>query len=247
VNQNALEILYRDDYFIAVNKPPGLLVHRSPIDKKETRFALQMVRNLVDRHVYPVHRLDRPTSGVLLFALSPEMLKQAAALFQAGLVAKKYLAVVRGHIPENGTIIHPVKEVRDRFLCRNDKNLAKSAVKNADAVTRFLRLSAVELPVFVDKYPATRYSLAALYPETGRRHQLRQHMKHISHPIIGDTKYGKGVHNKFFAREFNCRSLLLSAVELKFPHPATGKTVSIQAAPHPEFTLILNLFNWNII
>ena len=241
-----LEIIYRDEYFIAVDKPPGLLVHRSPIDRKERRFALQMVRNLVNRHVYPAHRLDRPTSGVLLFALSPEVLKQTAALFQAGLVAKKYLAVVRGYIPEKGTIIHPVKEIRDRFLCPKDGQAAEPAGKKPDAITGYLRLATVELPVPVDKYPATRYSLAALYPGTGRRHQLRQHMKHISHPIIGDTKYGKDVHNKFFAREFNCRGLLLSAVELNFTHPVTGKTVTIQAPPHPDFALILNRFNWNI-
>ena len=240
-----LEIIYRDDYFLAVDKPPGLLVHRSPIDRKEKRFALQMVRNLVNRHVYPVHRLDRPTSGVLLFALSPEVLKQTAALFQAGLISKKYLAVVRGYIPEKGTINHPVKEIRDRFFCQ--KKDGQAAGKKPDAVTGYLRLATVELPVSVDKYPAARYSLAALYPETGRRHQLRQHMKHISHPIIGDTKYGKDVHNKFFAGEFNCRGLLLSAVELNFSHPVTGKTVTIQAPLHPDFALILNRFNWNIL
>ncbi|MFZ2632357.1 MAG: pseudouridine synthase [Desulfosalsimonadaceae bacterium] len=242
-----LKIIYRDEYFIAVDKPPGLLVHRSPIDRKEKRFALQMVRNLVNRHVYPVHRLDRPTSGVLLFALSPEMLKQTAALFQAGLAAKKYLAVVRGYIPEKGTIDHPVKEIRDRFLCRQNNKPMEPSEKKPDAVTGYLRLAMVELPVSVDKYPATRYSLAALYPETGRRHQLRQHMKHVSHPIIGDTKYGKDVHNKFFAREFNCHGLLLSAVELNFTHPVTGKTVTIQVPPHPDFALILNRFNWNIL
>ena len=242
-----LEIIYQDDYFLAVDKPSGLLVHRSPIDRKEKRFALQMVRNLVNRHVYPVHRLDRPTSGVLLFALSPEVLKQTAALFQAGLISKKYLAVVRGYIPEKGTIVHPVKEIRDRFLCRKDGHAVQPVEKRQDAVTGYLRLATVELPVWVDKYPATRYSLAALYPETGRRHQLRQHMKHISHPIIGDTKYGKDVHNKFFAREFNCRGLLLSAVELNFTHPVTGKTVTIQAPPHSDFALILNRFNWNIL
>jgi len=241
-----LEIIYLDDHFIAVDKPPGLLVHRSPIDRKEKRFALQMVRNLVNRRVYPVHRLDRPTSGVLLFALSPEMLKQTAALFQAGLVTKKYLAVVRGHVPEKGTFIHPVKEVRDRFIERKDRQPGAPAEKKPDAITGYVRLATVELPVSVDKYPATRYSLAALYPETGRRHQLRQHMKHISHPIIGDTKYGKDVHNKFFAREFNCHGLLLSAVELNFTHPATGKTITIQAAPHPDFALILSRLNWNI-
>ncbi|RJP85141.1 MAG: pseudouridylate synthase [Desulfobacteraceae bacterium] len=238
-----LEIIYRDESFIAVNKPPGLLVHRSPIDKKEKRFALQMVRNLVNRHVYPVHRLDRPTSGVLLFALSPETLKQTSALFQTGQVTKKYLAVVRGYIPETGTIIHPVKDVRDRFLSQKERQPTE---KRPDSVTGYVRLATVELPVCVDKYPVTRYSLAALYPETGRRHQLRQHMKHISHPIVGDTKYGKDVHNKFFARELGCHGLLLSAVELRFTHPATGKPVTIQAAPHPDFALILNRFNWNI-
>lgn len=240
-----LDILYQDDDFIAVNKPPGLLVHRSPVDRRETRFALQMVRDMAGRHVYPVHRLDRPTSGVLLFAFSPEMLKETAALFQAGRAVKKYLAVVRGHIPEQGTIVHPVKEVRDRFLQQKNDEERPPARKRSDAVTRFERLATVELPVFVDKYPTARYCLAALYPETGRRHQLRQHMKHLSHPIIGDTKYGKAVHNAFFVREWGCRGLLLCAVELRFMHPATGKPLVIKAAPHPDFALILNRFNWN--
>lgn len=239
-----LEILYQDDWFVAVNKPPGLLVHRSPLDPGETRFALQMVRDQIARPVYPVHRLDKPTSGVLLFAFSPEMLKQTAPLFQTGLAVKKYLAVVRGHLPEEGTLHHPVKEIRDRFLRPRRKQGRNAPVKRIDAVTDYRRLAAVEVPVSVDKYSSSRYSLAALMPKTGRRHQLRQHMKHLSHPIIGDTRYGKGIHNRFFAREFNCRTLLLSAVELGFPHPATGTPVRIQARPHGDFRMILKCFEW---
>lgn len=237
-----LEILYKDDHFVAVNKPAGLLVHRSPIDRKEKIVAVQMIRNQIGQPVYPVHRLDRPTSGVLLFALSPEIAKQTALLFQTGQVRKKYIAVVRGYIPEQGTVDHPLKEIKDRYIRRKSDLIEKTY----PAVTDYKRLSIIKLPFAVDKYPTSRYSLAELIPKTGRRHQLRRHMKHLSHPIIGDSRYGKDVHNKFFITQFNCRGLLLAAVELSFIHPETGMDVIIIAAPSPDFDLILKEFDWQI-
>ncbi len=241
-----LEILYKDEHFVAVNKPAGLLVHRSPIDKREKKFALQMVRNQIGQRVYPVHRLDRPTSGVLLFALSPEIAKETAQLFQNGQILKKYIAVVRGYIPEQGTVDHPVKEIKDRYIKRRARLKNDPHIKTYPAVTDFKRLAKIELPFAVDKYPTTRYSLAELIPKTGRRHQLRRHMKHLSHPIIGDTRYGKDVHNKFFVNRFNCKGLLLAAVEMNFTHPETGSDVLITATPDRALTLILKQFNWNI-
>lgn len=243
---NPLEILYQDDYFVAVNKPPGLLVHRSPIDKREKQFALQMVRNQVGCRVYPVHRLDRPTSGVLLFALSSDIAGQAGQLYKTGQIRKKYIAVVRGFIPERGTIDHPVKEVKDRYL-RPKNQPGNQAAKIFAAITDYRQLAKIELPFAVDKYNTARYSLAALYPKTGRRHQLRLHMKHISHHIIGDTKYGKDVHNKFFVGQFNCKGLLLSAVKLSFVHPVTKADVTITAPPNTSISLIIKQFNWNIL
>jgi tRNA pseudouridine65 synthase len=262
-NSRELEILYQDDHFVAINKPSGLLVHRSPVASREKIFALQMVRDQIGQRLFPVHRLDRPTSGVLLLALSPETANLTAQLFQAGQIQKKYIAVVRGYIPKHGTVDHPVKEIKDRYIKRRarqkDEPNIKPDIKIYPAVTDFKQLAKIELPFAVDKYPTSRYSLVELIPKTGRRHQLRRHMKHLSHPIIGDTRYGKDIHNKFFLNQFHCKRLLLAAVEMKFIHPMTGTDVVITAAPDRkfdgkydgkfdgEFSLILQQFNWNRI
>jgi len=241
-NADQLDILYLDDHFVAVNKPAGLLVHRSRVDPGEKNFALQKVRDQIGQHVFPVHRLDRPTSGILLFALNPETAKKTADLFQSGHVSKAYLAVVRGYLPDSGRIDHPVKKIKDRYL-RQPTDPDKTSYP---AVTEFKCLAKTELPFCVDKYFTSRYSLAKLFPKTGRRHQLRQHMKHLSHPIIGDTRYGKSIHNHFFKNQFHCSRLLLAAVELQLIHPETGKEVSISATPDTAFSLILNQFGWKI-
>lgn len=225
-----LEILYQDKYYLAVNKPSGLLVHRSPIARNEKRFALQIVRNQVGRHVFPVHRLDRPTSGVLLFALSSEAAQRAANLFNANRINKTYMAVVRGYIQKNGTIDHPLKAL-DRH------SQARAPVP---AVTRYRCMARTELPYAVDRYPTARYSLVTLSPLSGRRHQLRRHMKHISHPIIGDTRYGKSAHNHFFKNHFHVNRLLLAATGLNFTHPYTRKNVRIEAVLEKPFQTVIS-------
>jgi tRNA pseudouridine65 synthase len=235
-----LTILYQDEHLVAVDKPAGLLVHRSPVDRRERRFALQMVRDQIGRRVYPVHRLDRPTSGVLLFCLSPEIAGKMAARFREGKVSKQYLAVVRGTLPAEGRIDHPVKKIHD------GKTGGTTADKAASAVTDFRRLATCELPVAVDRYPTSRYSLAALWPRTGRRHQLRLHMRHLRHPIIGDTRYGTGAHNRFFRSAFSCHRLLLMAKELVFRHPVLGETVRIAAGPCPSFQHCMERMGWSL-
>lgn len=237
-----LEIIFRDEHFVAVNKPAGLLVHRSPVAAEENTFALQMVRDMVGQRVYPVHRLDRPTSGVLLFALTPEAAAQTAHLFCSGAVVKKYIAVVRGYIDEDGTIDHPLAEVRDRRINRGDDVEPQKAYP---ATTDYKRLATIELPYAVDRYPTSRYSLAALWPKTGRRHQLRRHLKHIAHPIIGDTTYGKAAHNLLFKQQFNCSGLLLTAVELAFRHPLTGEDLVIAAPCSAAVAALLKKFGWD--
>ncbi len=236
-----LEIIFKDQYFVAVNKPSGLLVHRSPVDKKENWFALQVVRDQIGKYVYPIHRLDKPTSGVLLFALTSEAANKTSVLFKTGQIRKKYIAVVRGYVKEGGTINHPLKEVKDKRI----RGWNSETQPKYSAVTGYKSLAKIELPYHVDKYPTSRYSLVKLFPKSGRRHQLRRHMKHISHPIIGDTKYGKDSHNKFFKNHFNCNGLLLAAVELQFRHPVTGTDVTITANFNSEFHSILAKFNWN--
>ena len=235
-----LELVYQDEHLVAINKPAGLLVHRSHLDRHETRFALQMLRDQIGRRVYPVHRLDKPTSGILLFALSPDTARQLSLLFEQRQVHKHYLAVVRGHCPEQGEIDYPLKEQRDRIAdarVREDKPAQ-------EAMTRFRRLATVELPVAVDRYPQTRYSLVQLSPRTGRRHQLRRHMKHIGHPIIGDAKHGKGVHNRFMAAQYGCDRLLLACTETKLVHPVHGELMTLRAPLSGSFAELMTTFGW---
>ncbi len=236
-----LEIIYRDEYLVAINKPAGLLVHRSPIDRHETRFALQLLRDQIGQRVYPVHRLDKPTSGVLLFALSPDIARKVSQSFEARQVHKEYLAVVRGFSPEHGDIDYALKEKLDKIADRN----VRPDKPAQEAQTRYRTLAKVELPVLVDRYPQTRYSLVQLLPVTGRRHQLRRHMKHIGHPIIGDAKHGKGVHNRFFASEFGCDRLLLASISLAFTHPVNGNVVNLRAQLGERFQRVITEFGWS--
>jgi tRNA pseudouridine65 synthase len=235
------ELIYRDEYLVAVNKPSGLLVHRSSIDRHETRFALQTVRNQVGQHVYPVHRLDKPTSGVLLFALSSDIARAVSEQFAAGRVHKHYLAVVRGYCPGQGSIDYPLQEKLDRIA---DRDRARVDRPPQQALTHYQRLATVEIPEAVDRYPQTRYSLVALQPHTGRKHQLRRHMKHIGHPIIGDAKHGKGVHNRFFGARYDCHRLLLACTAMELAHPTSGKALSLRAAIDAPFMRVVDAFGW---
>ena len=237
---NLLEILYRDDDIIVINKPSGLLVHRSPIDKHETQFALQLLRDQIGQYVYPVHRLDKPTSGVLLFALSIEAAQMMSLLFRTSEVQKEYIAIVRGFTEDEILIDHPLKQMLDT---KEQKKLG--ITKEAqEAQTAYMRLETVELPYAVSRYPVARYSLVKLRPKTGRKHQLRRHMKHIFHPIIGDTKHGRGEHNKLFREKFGCHRLLLHANRLEFIHPVSKKKVVVQAPLDDMFKKLFKIFNW---
>jgi tRNA pseudouridine65 synthase len=235
-----LTVLYQDDYMVAVNKPSGLLVHRSPIDRHETRFALQMVRNQTGQRVYPIHRLDKPTSGVLLFAFLPETARLLVESFSTGEVGKSYLAVVRGYAPDEDTIDYPLVEEQDR----HDYPVSVTDKGAQEAVTDFRTLARIELPCAVGRYATSRYSLVTASPRTGRRHQLRRHFKHIFHPIIGDTRYGEGRHNRFFREELGSHRLLLHAAKLSVPHPVAGVPVNIVAPLDPEMTVLLEKLGW---
>lgn len=224
-----LPVLLQDEYLIAVDKPSGLLVHRSWIAKHETEFALQQVRDQIGQHVYPVHRLDRPTSGILLFAKDPDTARLMTEQFTARDVRKTYHAVVRGYL-DSGTLDYPLKEELDRIA---DKQ-ADQDKEAQPAVTDYVCLQQIELPFAVSKkHPTSRYSLMRLHPHTGRKHQLRRHMSHLRHPIIGDTNHGDGRHNRFFQQHFELRRLLLAATGLTFAHPHTKTAVQIEL-PIPE-------------
>jgi len=185
-------ILYQDDALVVVDKPSGLVVHRGW--GQDRIVAMTLVREALGRHVFPVHRLDRGTSGALVFALSSEVARLLQQRFEAGEVEKRYLALVRGIPPESGVIDHPIPRESDG--------------PRVPAVTEFRRLAVFE-----------RYALLEVMPKTGRLHQIRRHLKHLSHPLIGDVRYGKGEHNRLFRERFGLHRLALHAWEILFPHP----------------------------
>jgi len=234
----ALEILYKDEHLVAVNKPSKLLVHKSPIDKQETRFALQLVRDQIGAFVYPLHRLDKPTSGVLIFALSSDMARLMGELFVSNMVKKEYIAVVRGYTKEQESIDYPLKVILDKKADRDRRDNKEPQ----DAITLYKRLSTIEFPYPVSRYSVARYSLVKLYPQTGRKHQLRRHLKHIFHPIVGDTKYGRGEHNRLFREKFNLDRLLLHSNRVSFIHPITKENIEINAPFDIDFKKILDMF-----
>ena len=233
-----LDIVYRDDWLIAIHKPAGLLVHRSDLDRHETRFAVQLLRDQIGRPVWPVHRLDRGTSGLLLFALDPDTGRAVSGQFAQGRVAKTYLAVVRGHPAESGVIDHALAPLADT------RAGLTGAGAPQPARTGYRCLATTELPYRVDRYPTSRYALLALFPETGRRHQLRRHLKHIAHPIIGDATYGKGRHNRLFQDLFGSRRLLLAALALRLRHPVDDTPLTLSAPLAAEFQSLLERLGW---
>lgn len=235
-----LPILYRDEHIVVIDKPPGLLVHRSEIDRHETRFAIQILRDQIGQRVWPAHRLDRGTSGLLLFGLNTEIAGRLGRQFETGSVDKRYWAVVRGFPPAQGSIDHPLSRQRDAYEFQG----TESSTEAQEALTHFRKLAEIELPVAVDRYPSSRYALLELEPVTGRRHQIRRHLKHVAHPIIGDATYGKGRHNRFFAETLACRRLLLACVGLAFDHPVSGERLKMKVPVSGEFAATLARFGW---
>jgi len=235
-----LEIIYQDKYLVAINKPSGLLVHKSMIDRHEIYYAMKMLRDqLGGVWVYPIHRLDKPTSGVLLFALSKECARLLSESFQAHDIEKTYTAMVRGYTQESGTISHPLKEKLDKIA---DKNAKEKEAQ--EALTNYKRLATVELHATVGKYNTVRYSLVQLQPKTGRKHQLRRHMKHISHHLLGDTKYGRGEHNKFIRKEYGVHRLMLHCNTLVFSHPYTHEQIHLEASYDEVWQKLFEGFGW---
>jgi len=236
-----LDILYRDDFLVAINKPAGLLVHRSDIDRHETRFAVQLLRDQIGQRVHPLHRLDKGTSGVLLFALDAASAREVGGQFERNEIGKRYLAIVRGWPPEAGVIDHPLSRQFDEYGRRFSSG---SAPEPLPAVTGYRRLVTVELPEAVDRYPTARYALVELAPTTGRQHQLRRHLKYIAHPIIGDATWGKGIHNRFFQQRFGCGRLLLACTRLELRHPQDGRVLSIVAPLEHSFASVVLALGW---
>jgi tRNA pseudouridine65 synthase len=231
-----LTLLHRDDYLVAVHKPSGLLVHRSKLAQGESVFLLQRLRDQLGQRVYPVHRLDRPTSGVMVFALDPSTAARLGEAFAQRQTRKRYLAVVRGIGPEHERLDYALRE--------EDGSRPKAEMPALEAITEIRRLDSVELPVQVDRYPTSRYSLMEVLPMTGRRHQIRRHLSRRGYPIIGDAKHGKGNHNRFFAERLDCPRLLLAAVGLSFEHPVEGYRLAVSCCLDNAMTTLFQRFGW---
>ncbi len=212
----ALTVLWMDEAMVAIHKPAGWLVHRSPLDPHEQRIVQTVLRDQLGRWVYPVHRLDKGTSGVLVLALDADTARTLSQAFEARTVAKRYVAMVRGWPPESAHVDHAL--VPDE---------APHGASAQPAQTAFVRLATLSLPIPVDRYPSTRAALVLAEPHTGRRHQIRRHLKHLAHPIIGDATHGKGPHNRLWAQRLGQQRLWLHAWQLSLPHPTTGEALTL--------------------
>lgn len=223
-----LTILYQDDHIIAVDKPSGLLVHPSA-EAADRRTCLSILRDQLGRYVYPLHRLDRGTSGILLMGLDGEIARLMQGAFARREIDKTYLAVVRGWTDEGGVL---------------DRPLRKTGGEKETAVTHYRTLAHGRLPYPVGKYPEARYSLVSAHPVTGRRHQIRRHFSNADHPIVGDAVHGDGKHNRLFRSLFNCYHLLLHASAIGFDHPLLRKRIRLMTPPHRDFLEICSRMGW---
>jgi tRNA pseudouridine65 synthase len=227
-----LDLLYQDDALIAVNKPAGLAVHRSKLVGNADEFLIDVLREQVGGTVHLAHRLDRATSGVLLVARSSEVAAALGEQFMGRDVHKQYLAVVRGWPePEAATIDYPLPGSRDSGPRR-------------DARTRYRRLATVEVPIALGRYPQQRYGLVLAEPETGRFRQIRKHMAHVHHPVIGDCQHGRSDHNRLYKQYLGCHRMLLHAWRLQFAHPLGGAPMRLEAPLDAAFAGVLERFGW---
>ncbi len=224
--ENELEILYEDDFLIAVNKPAGLLVHRTKLARDAKEFAVQLLRNQLGYHVFPIHRLDRKTSGVLLFAKNQDFVHSFQLMMQESATQKRYVAIVRGFFPDEIFVDHPLI---------NEKG------KEQDAVTHFRLLQHVEIPLSFGKFETSRYSLIEAFPKTGRMHQIRKHLNHLRYPIIGDRPHGCNKQNALFLKEFNLSKMLLHAESMTLEHPFSKGILKINASIPIHF---LDIMGW---
>lgn len=224
-----LRVLHQDAELVAIDKPAGLLVHPSALDAHEQRSALMLLRDQLGERLWPLHRLDKGTSGVLLFARNAEAASRFGGAFERGEVGKHYLALVRGWPADAGTIDAPLAR---------DPELPSAGQPRLEAVTHYRVLRRFEWPFAVDpRHPASRYALVEVQPLTGRRHQIRRHFKHIAHPLVGDTTHGKGAHNRAVAQWLGVSRLWLHARTVELP--TTGGPLRLEAPPGPEWSALL--------
>lgn len=234
-----LKIIYQDNDLVAVHKPSGMLVHKSKIDRHETIFLLQVLRDQIGQYVYPIHRLDKPTSGIILFALKREVARELSQAFISKEVEKSYIAVVRGYV-EDQIIDYPLKEVLDKMT---DAKAQKDKAAQ-DAITSLETLAHLEFDSPMGKHQTARFSLVKLLPKTGRKHQLRRHMAHIRHPIIGDTSHGDGKQNRYASQHLQIHRLALVAKDIKFKHPYSDTLLCLATNLDEDLSYVLSLFKY---
>ena len=223
-----LQIVYKDDYLVAINKPHGLLIHKTSLAKDANHFAVQMLRDQLGQRVYPAHRLDRKTSGLLLFSLQKEHLDACFKMFREKTIQKKYKALVRGFTEDSATI---------DYALRSENGTLQ------EAVTHYTTFQRYEIALPFGKFNTSRYSLVELKPETGRMHQLRKHMAHIFHPIIGDRPHGCNKQNKLWKDKWAMTRMLLHASDLSFKHPIVENDIVLNAEYSKEFKAVLDRLN----
>ncbi len=245
MTQTQLNIVLEDDYLLVVDKPAGLLMHPSWLDKHETdTLASRVKQYFVDQgykgKVHTVHRLDRPTSGLVVIAKQDSVAKALGEQFRNNEVHKVYWAITRGFTPEIFEVNEPITEELDKIADRD----ASKVREPQPAKTSFKRLGIAELALPVSRYPKSRYSLVECRPVTGRKHQIRKHLKHIRFPILGDTRYGCRHNNKVYTRHFNQPSLALRAISISFVHPVTLNRVSINSGESECWSGWLNTIGW---
>ena len=229
-----IEIIFEDDHIIIINKPNNLLIHNSYYARNiKGETLLDILLKQIGIKMHPIHRLDRKTSGVLVLAKRKEEVSIFQELFNTNNITKTYLGVVRGFAPNKLIIDSPVK------------NPDTQVYKDAETLCELISTIQTEIPVH--PYDSSRYSLIKLTPQTGRMHQLRIHMNKISHPIVGDYKYGDRFHNRMFENEFNCHKLFLHAYSIKFKHPLTNKSIQLTAELPKDWFVILKHFNWKLL
>lgn len=217
-----IPILFEDEFCIAFLKPNNVLVHHSHYARNiEEDSLMEILKSEGHNSVFPVHRLDRKTSGVILCAKAKNNVSHFQQLFDSQSIQKTYHALLRGHVIESGIIDSPVKNDRGNYK---------------EAETHFSCLQHFTVPIPVEPYSEARYSLVEFRPKTGRMHQLRIHANKISHPIIGDHKYGNRHHNRMFEETLLLPNLFLHALQLEFEHPFTHQPIQIDA-PKPVFWL----------
>jgi tRNA pseudouridine65 synthase len=226
-----LRRLHDDARLLVVDKPPALLVHRTALDAHDDASVLQRLRDEGEPRLWPAHRLDKGTSGVLVLARDVDAARRLGAAFEDGGIGKLYLALVRGWPAETGCVDHPLAR---------DPERPSAGQPLREACTRWRRLATFEWPFSVDgRHPATRYALVEVRPETGRRHQIRRHFKHIGHPLIGDSTHGKGAHNRAVAQWLGLARLWLHALAVTLPHPDDDRTLTLEAPPDATWAPLL--------